>query len=201
MNIFNTFLSKCNQTDNYTRFYHTKEYLRFKGRETLINKAKLTELGQTLGYNTDSSSFLAKIHKRIHGFESCTGRIPFKYLEAIDVKLEELKLCQELDFELFEIEKSEPRFPKKGFHRLAPAIFRMSEFQENTSEEDAIQYMIQGDLWMLYASITYPELLIIILSSGKKEPSYHWLTPEFTVAKQWLDFGTLGYANGITRIG
>ncbi len=201
MIILDTFLSKSNSNETYSRFQHTKEYLKFKRNESITTKKNLMELGQILGYNIKSSSFFAKIQKRIQNFESCTGQIPFEYLEAIGVKRDELNLCQELDRELFEIEKGKRRFPKKGFHRLAPAIFRTVEFPENTSELDAILYLIKGDLWMLYASITYPELLIIIISAGKKVPSYHWLRPEYTECKRWLDFGSLGYGNGVARIG
>ncbi|TGM66439.1 hypothetical protein EHQ96_13380 [Leptospira levettii] len=154
MEILNSFLSKSYPDAAYTRFYHTKAYFKFKRIESINSKIKLQELGKILGYNTESSSFSAKIQKRIQNFENCTGQIPFEYLEAIGVKRAELNLCQELDMELFEIEKGKPRFPKKGFHRLAPAIFRTVEFPEHTSEVDAIQYLIKGDLWMLYASIT-----------------------------------------------
>ena len=193
MTIVDTFLTKSNPNETYSRFQHTKEYLKFRRNESINTKNKLMELGQILGYNIKSSSFFAKIQKRIQNFESCTGQIPFEYLEAIGVKREALNLCQEIDMELFEIEK--------GFHRLAPAIFRTTDFPENTSEADAIQYLIQGDLWKLYASITYPELLIIIISAGEKEPSYHWLTSEYKECKRWLDFGSLGYGNGVDRIG
>ncbi|TGL13463.1 hypothetical protein [Leptospira levettii] len=201
MHLVNSFQSKYNPTDSYTRFYFTKEYLKFKGKEFHCSKTKMRELGLKLGYNTENSSFLTKIKTRIDQFESCVGQIPYKYLDVIGVQERELNLCQELDFELFEKEKSKPRFPLRGFFRHAPCIYRSVSFPENSAEEQAIQYLVKDDLWKLYSSITYPELLIIIIPAGKKEPSYHWLEPAFEECKLWLDFGMVGYQNGVVRVG
>jgi len=132
MTIIDTFLSKSNPIEKYSRFQHTKEYLKFKRKESINTKNKLMELGRILGYKIKSSSFSAKIQKRFQNFESCRGLIPFEYLDAIGVKREELNLCRELDMEIFEIEKTKPRFPNRGFHTLAPAIFRVTEFLEHT---------------------------------------------------------------------
>ncbi len=200
MDLVNSFQLKYNPADSYTRFYYTKEYLKFKAKEFQSSKSKLRELGLKLGYNTENSSFLTKIKTKIDQFESCVGQIPYKYLDAIGVQRRELDLCQELDFELFEKEKSKPRFPSRGFFRYAPCIYKTLSFLENTSEEEAIQCLVKDDLWMLYSSITYPELLIIIMTAGVKEPSYHWLEPKYEECKLWLDFGMVGYRNGVVRV-
>ncbi|TGL13092.1 hypothetical protein EHQ42_14890 [Leptospira levettii] len=92
-------------------------------------------------------------------------------------------------------------FHREDFFKHAPCIYRSVSFPENSTEEQAIKYLVKDDLWKLYSSITYPELLIIIIPTGKKEPSYHWLEPTFEECKLWLDFGMFGYQNGVVRVG
>jgi hypothetical protein len=201
MNLLDTFIEKVNPPGEYTRFYYTKKYLQFRTKDFYESNENLIEFGKRIGYNTCNSTFFFKIRKRIEKMVHCRGLIPFTYLQFIGVKMEELDTCQELDWRSFEIEKDKPRFPNQAMQRLAPAIYRTVHIPHGNSEDEAIDYLNRDDLYLLCATIIYPELLIVSLPPGEKYPIYEWLKPEYRKTKLGLDFGKLYPRIGQTRIG
>ncbi|MGM0603947.1 MAG: hypothetical protein ACQESS_11625 [Bacillota bacterium] len=128
---------KVNKVSDYELFYYCKAYLKKKDAA-----AEICE-----GEECDFKDLIFECSCRnVHNFMECRKkwldmkeRIPLKFLEAVEVKLDVLDFTLELDQENFENVIKVPRCPKYIYLMLHPKFYKPVELPENTCEEKAVE--------------------------------------------------------------
>ena len=142
---------------------------------------------------------LAKFDRRRRKWNEGKGRIPLRYLEAIDVDLALLGDCVALDRREHEAALREARYPGFFVARVAAALYIKVPFPEGTHESDGVRLMVE------YATaneqscrIVYPELLAISVSRTGHVDSWS-LAPELEVEGGTVSFGEPANEAGTMR--
>lgn len=195
-----TFLNKDNRTPGYERFYYSKRYMQFKS-EQFRTPEDYKRIGLALEYNIEKSNFLQKLRRRRKRLDAMDYDIPYEYLDEIGANRDELETCIEADMELFQQERSKPRYPEKAIVRYVAAFFGAFRFPEGTTEEAAIQMLLEGDVARFSKIISYTQLLMILLSPGADAtPSYVWYPPEVENRHNRIHIDKLPEGLGVTRL-
>lgn len=184
---------EINQIEDYIRFRNLKLYIQSKSK--LVSNSK--ELMSQAGYGN-----YQKFKDHRIQFDTCKRDIPLHYLKAIDIDLEIVKFCQELDMEEFQYTKDlKNLFPEYAIIRYMPAIYGNKEFPPNTGEDAAIEILRQFNKeTKLRCAINYPDFKTIYFSEAGEKVTETYYPPLLKITKSKLVFQKGGQGIGQTRL-
>ncbi|TVR53464.1 MAG: hypothetical protein EA426_17865 [Spirochaetaceae bacterium] len=169
---------EINTIDDYTRFRACKAYLKQKSQKVATTR----ELAEILGYTK-----LDTFSRHRARFDALSRRIPREYLEAIDVKLDILEFCAELDREEYEKVLALPDLhPVCAVIRFIPAVYGTKTFAPGTSESDAIEQMVEYSKATGFSScITFPQLKTVWIDTGGNAVTLYY-PPDLRILDRWV---------------
>jgi hypothetical protein len=197
MNTPNPFFSirEINNVDAYTRFFHTRAYLRqrsdlFQGPES--NRVLMA----TVGYKKHR-----KFNERRRQWDVLARDIPLSYLEGIGASRDVLTLTAEADMAEFRAALALPLIPKYGIERIIPGIYGTIVFPNFTSEAEAVTWLrVYSNRTQHECCISYPQLkAIFVKPDGRVAPQY--FAPTLTSSKSFLLMKRDGRAIGTSSLG
>jgi len=142
LNLTTTF--HFNHTSDYRLFEFTRHYIQSCSKacceNTIYKNPKLAELAKACNYNENK---LEKFATHRKSWDRLNKDIPLVYLKEIGVDMEKLKLCQRLDWENYEYERTQKQqivehfIVKKNFMWYEKELLPI----ECQTEEAAVNYV------------------------------------------------------------
>lgn len=200
-----TFFSatKSNSIGGYTRFKHTKAYIRqktfFSGNRFKLmpkEKQKLQRMMQALGFSKVDKFIMVK-----QEWDHLVRRVPLPYFDYIAVDRNILDYTLQLDLDEYHEILQKPRYPKYAIVRIMAAIYTNKRIPEGLTEKEAIDYLFDFMKDKRFrCCLNYPELMTIYLEpDGRKQTIYYPPLLRITENSAIPERG--GDEIGVTRIG
>ncbi len=132
-----------NESNHYTRFFHTKAYLSQKSRQVpysiALHEDRVLRVMASCGYLFRRPEKFSA-HRR--QWDRLDRPIPRAYLTAIGVDVEVMRFAAELDAEEYEEMLLNPLYPRYATMRIVPGIFSLLDLPEGINESEAVELMI-----------------------------------------------------------
>ena len=131
-----------NDSNQYTRFFHTKSYLSQKSRlvpySIALHEDRVLRVMASCGYLFRRPEKFSA-HRR--QWDRLDRPIPLAYLTAIGADVEVMQFTAELDAEDYEEVLQQPLYPRYATIRVVPGIFSLLELPDGIDEAEAVDLM------------------------------------------------------------
>lgn len=131
-----------NETNHYTRFFHTKAYLAQKSRfvpySIAFHEDRVLRVMESCGYRFRRPEKFSA-HRR--QWDRLDRPIPRAYLQAIGASVEVMEFTAELDAEEYEEALHRPLYPRYATMRVVPGVYTLVDLPEGIEEEEALHLM------------------------------------------------------------
>ena len=172
--------------EGYEIFQYTRRYLRDTSA-AFDSRQATRELGEALGYNTSKGNFFDKFRRHVDEWNALRREVPFRYLDAIGADRDVLALCLEADHEHYERQRHTPRYPTSAAIRYVASFYGRIPFPPGTTEEEAIDRLMDNEYIAFRRIILYSGLLMIRIEPGADTtPEYIWFPPTWTWRRSTL---------------
>lgn len=171
---------EINHSADYERFRNTLAYINNQYEDFIRNRPfedVHRELMSVSGY-AKYFKFLDHLKK----WNRLMMKVPNRYLEHIGCKQNVIEFTYELDRQEYEKALEVARYPRIGILRIFAAMYSPLYFPDGSSEEEAIQFLVekqrkmaaehQGNQFSM--AINYPGIkMIFVEAHGKIETKYY----------------------------
>lgn len=132
-----------NESNQYTRFFHTKAYLAQKSRQVpysiALHEDRVLRVMASCGYLFRRPEKFSA-HRR--QWDRLDRPIPRAYLDAIGVDVKVMQFTAQLDAEEYEEVLQHPLYPRYATIRVVPGIFSLLDLPQGIDESEAVRLMI-----------------------------------------------------------
>lgn len=131
-----------NETNHYTRFFHTKAYVAQKSRlvpySIALHEDRVLRVMASSGYLFRRPEKFSA-HRR--QWDRLDRPIPRAYLKAIGVSVEVMEFTAELDAEEYEEALYRPLYPRYATMRVMPGMYSLLDLPDGIDETEAVHLM------------------------------------------------------------
>ena len=185
--------TELNTISDYERFRNVKAYLASKN--PIYFKSDVRWLAATCGY--DKESRIGSFNKHIGEWMRLERKIPIAFLKGVGVRLDTLREAEELDQEEYDQTVALPFFPSTITMRLMAAVYTDTKLPPGTTEEAAIEILIQESKEKHRSCCIVCPGIKTIYANPDGEVGFHYSRPKLLITEDWVEAN----ADFTTRIG
>ena len=196
-----TFFSvrNINKLDEYTRFFHTRQYIHQKSAHFPDEKTTVSAMKKMMEFCGYSKFNKFKMQRK--EWDMLIRNIPLSYFEYVGIDREILLFTLELDYQEYEQVLDIPLYPRFAVIRIMAAFYQERKFPENTPETAAIEVLKEfSKEKSKRCCINYPELKTIFVEPDGTVNVVHY-PPAIKFKRKWAIPANNGHGIGMSYLG